>query len=95
MKVVKKVVEVKQITVPVFTEEGSITGTKKIIVKWLCPTCGQKMGSPSKISLVKENTVYTVDLWKNACGHIPKVGELLQLQNKYSKKEFHKVGGHS
>lgn len=80
----RKVVEVKQIEVPVYDEEGSIAGTKKIIVKWLCPTCGEKMGNPLRISLVKGETVYTVDLWANPCGHIPKVGELLQFEKRFT-----------
>lgn len=84
MKVVKKLVEVKQITVPVFDEDGSVSGTKKIIVKWLCPVCGEKMGTPSKISLVKKDILYTIDLWKNSCGHIPKAGELLQFKKKFA-----------
>lgn len=85
-------VEVKQIVVPAFTEDGSVGGTRKIIVKWLCPTCGEKMGQPSKISLVKDDSVYTVDLWANPCGHIPKVGELIQFQKKFTSGALQKVG---
>lgn len=93
MKVVRKLVEVKQIEVLEFATDQSVSGTQKMIVKWVCPTCGEKMGTPSKISLMEEEAIYTVDLWTNACGHITQPEELLQFEKKFNVSGLQKAGG--
>ena len=75
----RKVIEVKQVVVPI-ADDGTVLGTKKVIAKWICPTCGMKLGQPIPFHVEQENGWVMYHLFKNICDHRTKYEELVTLQ---------------
>lgn len=43
---------------------------RTITISAACPVCGGPRGEPMRLDVTDNGAPYTVDLWRNVCGHV-------------------------
>ena len=43
-----------------------------------CPVCGGPRGEPRNLNQYEDGESYSVDVWRNACGHLDRYADVVQ-----------------
>lgn len=59
---------------------GYLKGTRFVLVEWVCPVCGERMGEPRNAYYTEDDYRFKVHEWDNPCGHVAMYDELLIVE---------------
>lgn len=59
---------------------GYLKGTRDVLVEWVCPVCGDRMGEPRDSYYTEDDHRFTVSVWDNPCGHVAMYDEILIVE---------------